>query len=104
MKIANIFKNIPTNLPEEIFDEIVKTGNCKIERVVSKGQRSPEDYWYDQEQNEWVIILKGSATLKFENEVVKMQTGDYINIPAHCKHRVERTNPETETVWLAVFY
>jgi cupin 2 domain-containing protein len=78
----------------------------RIERIVSKGHSSPESGWYDQEENEWVVVLKGAAKLRFEQDgkLVELDAGDYINIPARVRHRVEWTNPEMETVWLAFFY
>jgi len=70
----------------------------------SLGHASPEGYWYDQDQHEWVVVLKGAARLRFEDETVEMRPGDFVNIPAHKKHRVEWTTPDEPTVWLAVFY
>ena len=106
MDIKNIFLKIPAHIPDELFEEIINTSGCKIERIISKGHSSPKGYWYDQEENEWVILLKGSAHVLFENtnEPVVMKAGDYINIPAHKKHRVEWTDPDEETVWLAIHY
>jgi cupin 2 domain-containing protein len=106
MKIKNIFNDIPSNLSKEILDEIISTDKIRIERIISKGQTSPENFWYDQEENEWVIVIKGKAKLKIidEDELIELNEGDYINIPSHKKHRVEWTDPESETIWLAVFY
>jgi len=106
MKMENIFSNIPQKIPDEIFDTIIQTKYIAIERIISKRHVSPTDFWYDQEMNEWVIVFKGCARLKFaeKNEIVEMKPGDYINIPAHCKHRVEWTDPDGETIWLAVHY
>ena len=105
MEKGNLFKNIPESLPNEILENIVESENCKIERIVSKGHTTPEGKWYDQDKNEWVIIIKGNAELLFEgNKRVKMQEGDYINIPAHVKHRIEKTDTKKETIWLAVLY
>ena len=101
----NIFKNIPENLPDEIFNNLLVTNAFRIERIVSKGQCSPKDFLYDQNENEWLIVLQGSAKLSFENTAsIELEKGDYLNIPAHQKHRVERTDPHQETVWLAIFY
>ncbi len=103
---GNLLKNIPTEIPDEITDIIVKKETLRIERIVSKGHQSPEDFWYDQSEHEWVMILKGKATLLFKegNQSHPMQEGDYINIPAHTLHRVESTSPSEETIWLAIFY
>lgn len=106
MITKNVFQNIPEELPEELF-EILQNGNgMRIERIVSRGHASPEGFWYDQEDHEWVLLLKGAATLKFEGQrqPVDLGPGDYLNIPAHTRHRVEWTDPRQETVWLAVFY
>ena len=105
-EIRNIFKNIPDHIPEELFQEILKTENIKIERIVSKGHSSPDNYIYDQEENEWVILLKGGAGLLFEGDanIVILKPGDYINIPSHTQHRVEWTDPDMATVWLAIHY
>lgn len=100
----NIFNNIPAEIPEEIFQTIVQTQQVKIERIISKGHSSEEGFWYDQDQNEWVMVLKGKARIEFEGEVIELGSGDFINIPAHRKHRVAWTTPDEVTIWLAVFY
>lgn len=104
MDKANLLCNIPTELPVELAQTIVASGDIKIERIVSKGHQSPPDFWYDQHQNEWVFLAKGDAKLQFQNHTLHLQAGDYVNIPAHQKHRVEWTIPDEETVWLAIFY
>ena len=110
MKTANIFESIPDNLDDEFFDLLIKNENITIERIISKGHASPapagdDKGWYDQASNEWVIVLKGSAVIAFENDTeVRLGTGDHITIPAHSKHKVKWTDPEAETVWLAVHY
>ncbi|NLE30358.1 MAG: DUF1255 family protein [Phycisphaerae bacterium] len=105
-KSNNIFAEIPTTAMEEIVEELVRSKSVRIERIVSTGQITPEDYWYDQDQNEWVIVLKGKAQLLFQttDQTVSLQAGDYIHIPAHVKHRVTWTSPNEPTIWLAVFY
>ncbi len=101
----NIFNNIPSNIPEEIIDTLIDSDGIKVERIISKGHVSPKDFWYDQDKNEFVILLKGIAKLLFENdEQIILSAGDYIIIPAHKKHRVEWTDPEIETIWFAIFY
>ncbi len=103
---GNFFSGIPHQIDDEIFDTILSSDGCEIKRIISKGQKSPADHWYDQEKNEWVMVLKGAAKLKFkdDNKIVEMIPGDYIHIPAHCKHRVEWTDPNAETIWLAMYY
>ncbi len=106
MNINNFSDKIPSNIREEITEQIISNDKIRIERIISKGQFSPENYWYDQEESEWVILIKGRARLSFapEDEMIELKEGDYLNIPAHKKHRVEWTDPENETIWLAVFY
>ena len=108
LKKNNIYQNIPRDLPEELVEIIAETGTDKfrIERIVSKGHSSPPGFWYDQEDNEYVILLKGKAGLAFEGQkdLTIIRPGDYINIPTHLKHRVEWTDPDDDTVWLAVYY
>jgi len=104
MEKANLLCNIPADLPEELVQTIVTTASLKIERIVSKGHQSPPDFWYDQEQNEWVFLAKGEAKLQFPDHSLHLKAGDYVSIPAHQIHRVEWTTPDQETVWLAIFY
>jgi cupin 2 domain-containing protein len=105
MKKANIFTSIAENLEKELFEEILTNAKLKIERIVSYGHTSPEAGWYNQESDEWVILLEGEAVLSFENEAdVRLKKGDYINIPAYTKHRVSWTLPKAKTIWLAVHY
>ena len=100
---SNIYENIPTTSDKELFDIIAQNGNVRIERIVSFGQCSPEGFFYDQDEDEFVILLEGNATVSFEDGTAhNLKKGDYLNIPRHVKHRVDFTsNP---AVWLAVFY
>ena len=105
MKTSNIFSKIPNNLKEELFEDIILKDNLKIERIVSKGHTTTEFQWYEQTSNEWVIVLKGEAILSFENKNdVELREGDYLNIPAYIKHKVSWTDPDKETIWLAIHY
>ncbi len=106
MKIENIYGKRPSGLSSEIFETILETDIIKVERIVSKGHKTPEGFWYDQSTNEWVILLQGSATISFEKKdrTVTLKPGDYLNIPKHCKHRVASTSENPETVWLAIHY
>ena len=105
MKSQNILDGIPDVLDEELFHVLAQKGAVKIQRIVSKGHSSPKSGWYDQEQDEWVIILQGSAMVTFEgNSEERLETGSYLNIPAHTKHKVSWTSPDIETVWLAIHY
>ena len=105
MKVGNIFQAVPDELEKEVFEQLISGEHVRVERIISKGHRSPESGWYDQEQSEWVMVLKGAALLSFEDEsVVRLCEGDFIDIPAHVKHKVDWTDPDTETIWLAVHY
>ena len=101
----NIFEAIPADLANEKFDTLVDNDTVRIERIVSRGHTSPRSGWYDQPQNEWVMVLTGEAVLSFDDgSSVTLKQGDFIDIPAHRKHRVEWTAPGVETIWLAVHY
>ncbi|MEC8858683.1 MAG: cupin domain-containing protein [Pseudomonadota bacterium] len=105
MQTENLFDAIPESLDAEQFNEILSMPGVRIERIVSHGHTSPTEGWYDQDEHEWVMVLQGSAVLAFENSAdVRLAAGDYLNIPAHCRHRVVSTDPDQKTVWLAVFY
>ena len=102
--LKNIFGNLPQrSLNKEIFETLVQNNNIRIERIISTGQATPEGKWYDQEQDEWVMLLQGHATLLFENKSeINLMPGDYIFIEAHKKHRVSWTRPDEVCVWLAL--
>ena len=104
--MTSLLDNIPADLPEELFETICSSENVKIERIVSRGHASPEGFWYDQDTNEFVLVVQGSAGIKLEGqqEIVELRPGDYINIGAHVRHRVEWTDPSRKTIWLAVHY
>ena len=105
MKKLNIYSNIPEKLSDEIVDVIFQSEIIRIERIISDGQASPDNFWYDQEENEWVILLKGKAKIKYQDQSEQYLTeGDYIFIPSHKKHRVEWTDNNTKTIWLAVLF
>ena len=101
----NILRNIPADLGNEVVEDLIVAQNIRVERIISKGQTSPQSGWYDQTENEWVIVLQGSGELEYEDgKRLKLSAGDYINIPKHQKHRVSWTDPEQVTIWLAIFY
>ena len=105
MNKSNLFDYIPEVIESEITDILTESSSLRIERIISQGQSSPVNFWYDQEENEWVILLRGRAVLEFEDgDFIHLDEGDYVNIPAHKKHRVEWSAPYEENVWLAVFY
>lgn len=103
---TNLFAGLPSHIPDESIAILLDTANVRIERIVSNGHASPEGFWYDQDRHEWVVVLKGAATLRFEGDEqpVEMKPGDLVNIPAHKKHRIEWTTPDEPTIWLAVHY
>jgi cupin 2 domain-containing protein len=106
MKADNLLENLPGDLPEEVFTTLLQAGGVRIERIVSQGHASPPGFWYDQNDNEWVIVVEGSAAIQFEGqaEPVELRRGSYLNIPVHAKHRVVSTDPNQKTVWLAIHY
>ncbi|MDD3051523.1 MAG: cupin domain-containing protein [Candidatus Cloacimonetes bacterium] len=101
----NLFSTANLNPANEIVDILLESTNIRIEKIVSCGQASPPGFMYDQDENEWVIVIKGSAIVSFEDgKKHKLNPGNYLNITAHQKHRVDWTLPDQETLWLAVFY
>ncbi|HEX7454586.1 MAG TPA: cupin domain-containing protein [Gallionella sp.] len=103
--MGNIYSELPLPLENELFEELIRAENVRIERIISKGHTSPEQGWYDQIENEWVVVLEGAGSVLFEDGVeVTLRRGDYINIPSHARHKVTWTDPDVLTVWLAIFY
>lgn len=104
--MPNLFSAISQPLPEELVEVLAASPHVRIERIVSHGHASPEGFWYNQAEHEWVIVLKGAAKLRFAGDEapLAMKPGDFVNIPAHRRHRVDWTAPDEPTVWLAVFY
>ena len=103
VNIASIFADIPEQLPEELCQTLLAKPTVRIERIVSRGQYSPEGFWYDQPQNEWVLLLQGRARLSFSDSApVELNAGDYLLIPAHCRHRVDWTATDQDSIWLAI--
>jgi len=98
----------PAGQPEELIEQLAAedaASPVRIERIVSHGHVTPDGEWYDQDQDEWVLVLQGAARLSFEDRPdLALTAGEYVNIPAHVRHRVSWTRPDTPTVWLAVFY
>ncbi|RMH70719.1 MAG: cupin domain-containing protein [Gemmatimonadetes bacterium] len=107
MKIQNFYTDVPEgHIPEELFQVWVELPHLKLERIISTGHATPPGEWYDQAWAEWVMLLQGQAVLRFADdpEPVHLRPGDYLLIPPHCRHRVEWTDPEHVTLWLAVHF
>jgi cupin 2 domain-containing protein len=102
VKVQNIFHDLPELSDQEDLSILFQNPCAKIERIVSRSHSSPPGFWYDQDEDEWVILVRGEATLEFEGgELLQMKEGDHVTIPRHVKHRVHQTGPET--IWLAVY-
>ena len=103
---GNLYAGIPEEFRDEFFETVLSASHVSIARIVSKGHASPEGFWYDQDDNEWVILLKGKALLRFErpSRSMTLNPGDYVHIEKHVRHRVEWTDPKEDTIWLAVHY
>ena len=101
---GHLFTGIPTALSAERFDTLLQTGACRLERIISIGHATAPGEWYDQDGDEWVILLQGRAGLRFADEdAVRLLTpGDYVWIPAHRRHRVEWTSQRPPAIWLAL--
>ena len=102
----NLFAALPKAAAAEITETLLARPGLRIERIVSTGQASPPGFWYDQAEGEWVVLLAGAAGLRFadEPEPRVLRPGDWVEIAAHRRHRIEWTDPSAPTVWLAVFY
>ncbi len=105
-QVKNLLAGIPEPLEEEWKETLLSMPGFRIERIVSRGHRSPDGFWYDQEENEWILLLQGSAGLRLEGqkEILVLRPGDSFHIDRRRKHRVEWTDPKKNTVWLAVYY
>jgi cupin 2 domain-containing protein len=103
---GNLFENLPREFPAELFSTVLRTPGVRIERIVSQGQGSPPGFWYNQDENEWVVVLEGHAAVQFDGEphAVELQRGSFLNIPAHVRHRVAWTDSSQKTIWLAIHY
>lgn len=107
--MTNLFRDLPVApLAAESIDTLLARPGLRIERIVSTGQASPPGFWYDQPQHEWVVLLQGGARVTVEMphgaRTVHLTRGDSLELPAHCRHRVEATQAEPPTVWLALFW
>ncbi len=101
VKVKNIFHDLPELSDQEELSILFQNPCATIERIVSQSYGSPPGFWYDQDEDEWVIVMHGEATLEFEGgELVRMKEGDHVTIARHVRHRVQQTNPST--IWLAV--
>ena len=103
---GNLFADLPDGKGQEVFTQLVQGAAFRLERIVSTGQATPPGEWYDQDDAEWVILLSGAADLLIEGEeqARHLEPGDFLLLPAHCRHRVEATAAGRETVWLALHF
>jgi cupin 2 domain-containing protein len=99
--IRNLFDNTAESA-DEVIHRLLEGSNFRLDQIVSCGAHSPSDFWYDQEGAEWVALIKGKATLEFEEGLLALRAGDSLVIPAHVKHRVAKAT--ADAVWLALHY
>lgn len=103
--MRGLFDDLPAvPPPAERLDTILSGPGLRLERIVSLGHVTPPGEWYDQDADEWVLVVRGRARLRFEDgaDALGLEAGDHLFIPAHRRHRVEWTDPDRPTVWLAL--
>jgi cupin 2 domain-containing protein len=103
---TNLFSPLAELHDSEVSETLVETRSLKLERIVSTGQATPPGEWYDQNRDEWVTLLCGSATLQFEEpaQTISLVPGDWLLIPAHRRHRVEQTAKDSASIWIALHF
>ncbi|GJG95488.1 cupin domain-containing protein [Cupriavidus pauculus] len=103
---GNLLHNVPVHADGEVFTDLVTwpaSGRARVERIVSNGQASPPGFWYDSADDEWVLVITGSAAVETDDGTsYTLGAGDWLHLPAHCRHRVAWTDAAQATVWLAV--
>ena len=105
LPVRNLFARIPPVADEESCEVLATGDGLRIERIISHGHSSAEDEWYDQHSDEWVVVLRGRAVVAYEDgSTVELAEGDWLHLPARCRHRVHWTDPSQPTLWLAVHY
>jgi len=104
LSIKNILEVENIDYNKEVIETILKNSNVKIKRIISTGQSSIENFWYNQKENEFVLLLQGEAGIEFEDDNIKLKKGDYCLIPKHKKHRVSYTKSNEITIWLCIFF
>ncbi len=104
LKTGDLLAGVPDASSAELLETIVSLDGIRLERIVSKGQATPTGEWYDQPWHEFVFLAAGEALLQIEGEpeAHRLCQGQWIMLPAHCRHRVECTLPKQDTIWLAV--
>lgn len=103
---GNLLSKLPPDGSAEVFELLYQHAGLKIERIISNGQASPPGFWYDNPQEEWVLLLSGKAGLTLEGMTGEhvMQPGAWLHIPSHCRHRIEWTDATQPTIWLAIHH
>ena len=106
-EIRNLLRDLPPDTGEEVFEPLLRRPGLRLERIVSRGQATPPGEWYDQTQDEWILLLAGAARLRIEHadgahHDHDLAPGDSLLLPAHRRHRVEMTDPDRPTLWLAL--
>lgn len=104
--MKNLLTPLERTTSAERIESLLRGSEFELQRIVSTGQTTPAGAWYDQETEEWVVLLQGAATIRFEEHAAPraLKPGDFFNIPAHSRHRLEWTDPEQETIWLTLHY
>jgi len=102
--VGNLLKNLAEGDDGESVELLLQQSGIRLERIVSHGERSPDGFWYDQPEDEWVLVLRGFGEIAFaDGRHAILKPGDHLLIPAHCRHRVEKTALDEATIWLALF-
>lgn len=105
-ELRNIFQLLPAlGKRSEVFETLFENKTLRIERITSVDMQSDDCDWYDQDHDEWVIVLQGEGGLRFDDDSrVVLKAGDYLHIPAHRRHLLTHTSADPACIWLAIHF
>ena len=94
---GNLFDDASPPPGGERVDTLLDHRNLVIERITSSAGAPPSSYV--QPQDEWVVLLRGEATLAVADEEIHLGPGDYLFLPSGTPHTVLCTSEGA--LWLA---
>lgn len=97
MEVFNLLDNLNFSRTEEVEEIVYEYEKVRVLRTMSLDQVT--DFMI-QEEDEFVVLMEGKASIETDREVIEMKKGDFLFIEKGLRHRVIG---QDKAVWFCLF-
>jgi len=89
------------NRPWGSYTNILDVDFCKVKTITVKPGQQPSYQYHHKRAEHWVIV-KGTGEVTIDDEIRKIDAGDYVFVEIGQKHRIKNTSEADDLIFIEV--